>query len=786
LFGFGKISRHKLQAPSLSWAQVVAYVCFWSVIFFALANSTIGEYIDQKIRIPTDFRVRSWLSKDPEISPKLKIFAVDDRTVNWLHSASLSIPQWSSLLAAIDVQKPKLILIDKIFGLDEGKSKDAGGRVSDQLTKINTPVVVGSFIPKKELKYRSPLNLDRPEFAMNNYLTKEIVTSEITGVTNAPNNIVYGPYPEMAKYVALIGHIHYASDHRITPMYRVGKDKVLPHFGLYAANSISLTGRQFKVDDKIVPVDGRNRILVDMPQPRKLYKKTYSLMHNLKRIQEGKPFDRVSSGDIVMILPMLYTGNTDFKDSPFGPIPASFTHVSLVNSVLTGNWLWVSGSNLLMIVFCSLICGSIVLLFGNTVSVILLSVCVVGYVAVSLMLFSYFSVSTSWWSAVSASCMSFVSLYVTKARANEQKSWMLKSAFNGSVSSDQLNQLVKSASKVKLEAKEQVVTIMFLDVVGYSLLAENQVPRVAFGQLKRILGELTNEIHRYGGVVNKTLGDGLLCLFGCDFNGGSTDGVGADHAEKAVACAVSIQRANVRRNLECFERGEPVYPLRIGIHTASVYLGDLGSDERIDFTAVGNGVNYAKRMEQACEVHQVLLSDATKSFVESLNLDDNGLSEVKISIKHHSVLMKAYSYNPFHEHDHIRKDALEAYRKCASLARIDQRFLVSHPDLFTVHSHVGVGKLINFSATGLSFEVASHLEKSAMIVLKVGSTDLKLNQLLSDSGIEEITGEVRWSYEDSGNFIHGVLFRNLSDVQSSSLVELIKEYDEGFKLDEIA
>ncbi len=787
VLGFREKAKHKLHGPSLRWDQVILHTCIWSVVFFALSRSAIGDYIDRKLGVPADFRVRSLMSKDPVISPKLKIFAVDDRTVSWLNSSSLSMKQWSLLLKSISSQDPKIILIDKIFGLDEQKKDNTSRSIEQSLATLKTPVVVGSFIPKKPLKYRDPLKLEEDSFRLESYLSSSLEMvglSSLSGVVAAPNSVVYGPYVEMARAVKHIGHIHYSSDHRLVPMYRVSGNTVLPHFGLYTADKVELGRRKFSISGKTLPVDRREQVLVNFPHPKNLYKRTYSLMHNLKRAEQGETVRHINPGDVVMILPMMYTGNTDFKDSPYGPIPASFAHVSFVNSILTGQWIWTLDSDLLIISLMALFCGLLVLYLSNIIAIASLLVVLASYITVVFLAFAYLSLSFSWWGGVIAGCMSFISLYVTKTRATEAKSLLLRSAFDGSVSSEQLTQLVKSTSQVQLDAREQVVTIMFLDVVGYSLLAENQAPRVAFDQLKLLLNELTHEVHRYGGVVNKTLGDGLLCLFGCSFD--SEVAGEFDHAEKAVSCAISIQRATAKQNIAASKRGDPVYPLRIGLHTASVYLGDLGSDDRIDFTAVGNGVNYAKRMEQACDMYFVLISEATKSLVESLNLNHNGLREVMISIKHHSNMMKAYSYNPFYDDDSLRKDALDGYRRCASLARVDQRFTVMRPEKIIIESPAGRGVLVNFSATGLSFEAKNYLERGLKLVLKISSIDHKLENALADKGIKEIIVETRWAYEESGNFVHGVLFRNLSEDQRRNLVSLITAYDQNSALNDSA
>ncbi len=222
--------------------------------------------------------------------------------------------------------------------------------------------------------------------------------------------------------------------------------------------------------------------------------------------------------------------------------------------------------------------------------------------------------------------------------------------------------------------------------------------------------------------------------------------------------------------------------MRIGIHTASVFLGDLGSGERIDFTAVGNGVNYAKRMEQACDLYSILFSSTTKDLIAGLSLNGQGLRKKMISIKHHTNQIEAYEYDPFYLYPEVRSLAIEAYRQCASLARAEQRYSVNIPDAYTVRSSVGVARLINYSATGISIKLKSHLVKGSVLSISIDSVDHKLGQQLRDVGVIEIVAEVRWAYTESDGSVHGLFFRNLNEEMASRLMETIRSYDLALKL----
>src|SRR5690606_24022865 len=107
--------------------------------------------------------------------------------------------------------------------------------------------------------------------------------------------------------------------------------------------------------------------------------------------------------------------------------------------------------------------------------------------------------------------------------------------------------------------------------------------------LKDLMDRLRKEIHAFDGVVDRVLGDGLLAFFGYHYDGRKAYD---NHASQALACAVSIQRNNVQACLDAPE-DTPIFPLRIGINTDSVYFGNLGDSSGIDVTLIGSGVNLA-------------------------------------------------------------------------------------------------------------------------------------------------------------------------------------------------
>jgi class 3 adenylate cyclase/tetratricopeptide (TPR) repeat protein len=162
-------------------------------------------------------------------------------------------------------------------------------------------------------------------------------------------------------------------------------------------------------------------------------------------------------------------------------------------------------------------------------------------------------------------------------------------------------------SRGALEGERKQVTVLFVDVSGFTSLSERLDPEDIHGLMTRAFELMLAEVHRYEGTVNQFLGDGIMALFGAPL-------AHEDHARRAVHAALGIRRA-----LEDYQR--ELAPRRIsfrarqGLNTGLVVVGSIGSDLRMDYTAVGDVTNVAARLQQVGEPGRVTVSESTHRLV---------------------------------------------------------------------------------------------------------------------------------------------------------------------------
>ncbi|UCC59304.1 MAG: AAA family ATPase, partial [Dehalococcoidia bacterium] len=189
------------------------------------------------------------------------------------------------------------------------------------------------------------------------------------------------------------------------------------------------------------------------------------------------------------------------------------------------------------------------------------------------------------------------------------------------------------AQRGKIEGERKQVTVMFCDAEGFSQISEKLGPEKVYSVIDEVFEILIHKVHEYGGTVNKMTGDGIMALFGAPI-------ALEDAPQRAIRSALAIQRDISRlsdRKKE--ETGMPSIRIRVGIHTGPVVVGSLGNDLRVEFTAVGDTVNLASRMEGLAEPGTVYVTEDTFKLTEGL-FRFEALGEVHIKGKETPV--KAY------------------------------------------------------------------------------------------------------------------------------------------------
>lgn len=166
----------------------------------------------------------------------------------------------------------------------------------------------------------------------------------------------------------------------------------------------------------------------------------------------------------------------------------------------------------------------------------------------------------------------------------------LRKAFASYVAPELVDQLIKNPEQLKLGGERREMTFLFTDLAGFTSLIEHQDPEAAVNLLNAYLDQMIKIAKRHNGTIDKIVGDAVVVIFSAP--------VGlSDHAERAVDCALDMDAFATRFAAEQQAKGIPFGLTRIGVNSGMAIIGNFGGNEYFDYTALGDAMNTAARLE---------------------------------------------------------------------------------------------------------------------------------------------------------------------------------------------
>lgn len=201
----------------------------------------------------------------------------------------------------------------------------------------------------------------------------------------------------------------------------------------------------------------------------------------------------------------------------------------------------------------------------------------------------------------------------------------IRSTFQRFVPPQVVDQVLDYPELLQLGGKRREVTVMFADLRGYTTYSENSPPEQVIEMLNDYLSLAANVIMSYGGTLDKYIGDGLMAIF-------NAPNEQNDHLTVAIEAALMLQQAA----RELSNQRQDGLSFSVGIHAGEAVVGYIGTDSAINYTAVGDVVNLAKRLQEAARAGQILLEE---SVIQRLGnqISAQALGELKVKGRRQQV-----------------------------------------------------------------------------------------------------------------------------------------------------
>jgi adenylate cyclase len=176
--------------------------------------------------------------------------------------------------------------------------------------------------------------------------------------------------------------------------------------------------------------------------------------------------------------------------------------------------------------------------------------------------------------------------YFTEARQKRQ----VRKAFSSYMAPALVDQLVANPDKLSLNGESREMTFLFSDIEGFTSFTERASPELLVSVLNEYLDAMCRAVMDHGGTIDKIVGDAVVGIFNAPLDQ-------PDHAEQAVKCALAMDRISKEFIAKMNARGMEFGATRIGINTGRAIVGNFGGSGRFDYTAHGDSINTAARME---------------------------------------------------------------------------------------------------------------------------------------------------------------------------------------------
>lgn len=216
--------------------------------------------------------------------------------------------------------------------------------------------------------------------------------------------------------------------------------------------------------------------------------------------------------------------------------------------------------------------------------------------------------------------MAYSYRFILEGRNKEK----IKNAMGKYISQDVMQNVVKNIDTLRLGGKRANVTVLFADIRGFTSMSENMSAEEVSVILNEYFTEIEPIISKYNGVINKFIGDAVMAIFGEPIQD-------KNHAINAVKCANEMILKVKQLQYKWISEGKPKLEIGVGINTGEAFVGNIGSETRLEYTVIGDMVNLASRIESYNKVYKTKFLISATTYEKVRNIADViKISEVSI------------------------------------------------------------------------------------------------------------------------------------------------------------
>ncbi|HPS87778.1 MAG TPA: CHASE2 domain-containing protein [Spirochaetota bacterium] len=295
------------------------------------------------------------------------------------------------------------------------------------------------------------------------------------------------------------------------------------------------------------------------------------------------------------IIGLTATGTSDIASIPLhNEYPGVGTYHNTINTIMQREFIKTPGKAVafLIIILVALFTGFIVQKLSSRKS---LAAAILGFLFINILAFYLFIVHSIWLEQLGINlALLFPSIIIISIKliSEESQKKFIKGAFSRYIAPDVIDQIMLNPESLELGGENRRITIFFSDVAGFSTISEKLSPPELVALLNEYLSEMTDIIISHGGTIDKYEGDAIMAFYGAPQPY-------IDHELRACKAAIDMKKRLREMQEKWRSVGQHELFVRMGMNTGLAVVGNMGSKMRMDYTAMGDSVNLASRLEGA-------------------------------------------------------------------------------------------------------------------------------------------------------------------------------------------
>lgn len=606
---------------------------FFSIVFFMLIAYTISNsFFEPKA---FNFMVKNFTAVKNG-SDDIVIIVIDDKSIGkyrwpWKRELYCKIFNYFNEYA-----KPRVIVNDSVFATPDTENPKSDIAYFNSIKKVNNLVVGFDLLPNKD------------EMANGNYDSKfyKKFGINIQDKRTIPSLEIYKSllcYPEpYFNAVSMAGSVKSPVSRdsflRSIPYVIQYGGKLYPSLSLRAFSYLNGNEGYIVNDDFIIGEKSGIKI------PRNVDSTgVYSLLKFYKRYNRSNythkiysaidimdSYDQLKSGEVPSVNPaefqnkIVYVGAnvkaaaTGLSDIQRTPVSNEHSGVDIqataLDNLISNDFMYQVGAwqNLFITVFLMIAAYALIRHFSVFISSTLIFLMTLVYLVVCG--YSFFKgVAVSVITPVSLEFITMVFAYSHRFILEGRSKEKIKSAMGKYISEDIMKSVVKNIDELRLGGKKANVTVLFSDIRGFTSMSE----KLSADEVSVILNEYFTEMEpivtKHRGVINKFIGDAVMVIFGEPIK----DEL---HPVNAVRCANEMLEKVDELQQKWLSEGKPKIEIGVGINTGEAFVGNIGSENRMEYTVIGDTVNLASRIESYNKIYKtnLLISSSTYACVKNI------------------------------------------------------------------------------------------------------------------------------------------------------------------------